>query len=853
MQSLAIRPQHKLLLGFTIIAVLVLSAFFMRIGELQGDVQRETPKQQHADLIETCKAKRDPAEQAQCLLNSRTEKHELFDELMQHSNLVSILDDGRLQLPPRDYLLALRASGQSHQIDSKTHRLFTRLYHSTAGHAVQKQVRWWNHSRQFAAIRDNVKQDERSQSHWNAYDEWEGVLAGRDNVPLEYGYINAGKIPTDFNNWLSITGSDTVIFQRTVDPRQQKQLSLQVIGYPDISQLNAHKKNLEACWRQQEGQAAVCKSVDTPLVDTDMYRIHIKLATNQPQKLIVPVKPTQNQQAIMDGLSIRLKDSAQIGHYQPQDYLWSPIYDHVGSTTQRTYEQFNYRLTTAEGTLLFDSSQNQPSDFSQDNGLLALIGYDNTDRTALAGMVANTTLQQDDTEIRLSLREDFQKIAQRHLEQELKVLDPDKRFQDVRRAAVILMKPQSGAILAAANYPKPPSNVNRWDRLSFSKLYPSKDKFLVPAWQGLDNNNTPGSVFKLVTALAGLQAAEEGNDAIKSLLRGLKAKAFQRLTGLSVETYSYQPDQQTTTKVHNASNVPLLAAMPHKAGDKKIYPALRSTQGADCPARASRSKDLGLREATRDSLNVWFARLGVMLDGDSLSTGKDAQLVRMAQQLGFGQKIALAPVGTPLNRHGNLTKHKGRGTVLSGFSGDLTLHSESSLPYAQGSALQRLTQNSFGQGIATTPLQIAKVAATIATGEMPQPYLLQQWGNSHIKPPKTQAFKLDDLDLLREGMKAVPEVGTAKKAFRTHYPAGKCRTYGKTGTAQVVGGSGKRSRYSAWFTGWIEDKQGEPSLAFACMITHTYKKGHSYGGDTCAPVIARILRDIEASTPQENL
>jgi cell division protein FtsI/penicillin-binding protein 2 len=140
---------------------------------------------------------------------------------------------------------------------------------------------------------------------------------------------------------------------------------------------------------------------------------------------------------------------------------------------------------------------------------------------------------------------------------------------------------------------------------------------------------------------------------------------------------------------------------------------------------------------------------------------------------------------------------------------------------------------------------MARVAATIATGKIPQPYLINQWDNKTLDPARPRPLKLTLIDYLRQGMKAVPEVGTARAAFQRFYKHGRCRTYGKTGTAQVARGKKKAPYNSAWFIGWHEDKQGKADVSFACMVTHAYAKGKRSGGAVCAPIIARILSDLE--------
>jgi len=840
----------KKLFPFSILLLLIILFFFgYRLIQLQLMV-KETAEQQQQRQKSVCSAEEWLTDKEACLKKSRTEAHHLFDELMTHHELMKVLPDGSLQLPTTDYLLAFEAKNKTVPEESKT--LLKRLYGSVAGKAVRQQVAWWNHSRRFAAIRDNLPQQGEQASNWTAHDVFDGVLQGHRVVPLDYGYVNAGQLPQYFNDWLSVSGQEQVVFRQTIKTATRRTLNLQVIGQPDISQLAQQAKvTLQAC--QFEKGKTQCSKVSRATAAADVYRIRLTLAANRNYQLALPIKPALNSTFKVDGLPIHLqRDTSDSSPYQNHQYAWQPVFEYKRNVVASNREQFRFKIAMADGTVLFDSLQNYPTQFTRDNGLLSLIGYDSGDRLALAGMVSRSKLRKNNTEVRLTLNADLQKMAYKHLQQELKQkIDPQGRFNQQRRAAVVLIQPKTGAILAAANYPNPPADVHRWDRLSFSKLYPTRDPFGVAAWQGLDSNNTPGSTFKMVTALTALHVAEQGNDKVSRLIRGVNAKDYHALTRLAVTRSSYDPDGDSsvgspTSNVKNAGNASLLGSMPHHNVNKKmVYPRLRDPQ---CGQRRN-SKKLGLPEAVRDSLNIWFARLAVMMDKDNLASGgKETHLVAMADRLGFGSKLALAQAGSPLNPLGKLTQHKGRGSVLTGFTGNLTLKTYSNTRYATGDALQRLSQNSFGQGVTATPLQMARVAATVATGYLPQPYVLQQWAGKRLDTPDNHKLAPDNIDLLRTGMKAVPEVGTARRAFATHYPKGSCQVYGKTGTAQVATGRGKRAKrqryYSAWFTGWHETDDGTPDVAFACMVSHTYIRGHDYGGDVCGPIVARILRDM---------
>jgi cell division protein FtsI/penicillin-binding protein 2 len=100
----------------------------------------------------------------------------------------------------------------------------------------------------------------------------------------------------------------------------------------------------------------------------------------------------------------------------------------------------------------------------------------------------------------------------------------------------------------------------------------------------------------------------------------------------------------------------------------------------------------------------------------------------------------------------------------------------------------------------------------------------------------------DLYDYLRQGLKAVPETGSAKTAFGQY--AERCRVFGKTGTAETGKQAVNTAFNTAWFIGWREDKDQRPDYAFACMVTHAYKP-YRTGGSVCAPIVANFLKEMD--------
>lgn len=819
----------KLAIPGIIFIILWLLLFTNRLFELHAEAKLENDKEQ---------------QQAQ---KAKTETQLLFEALMAQKQLITIAPDGKIKLPPKDYALAKKVNKQA--ISEAEDSLLDRLYHSIAGKALQKQVELWNHSRNFAAVRDNKKRpDGETTSSWEAWNEWGEKLDGSDFVPLNYGYINGGELRPNFNDWMSASNNDGMVFKTSYNLGKSGTIDLQIIGKPDISQLPG-KVKLSACYpltaaQKRRGQTPSCKQ--TPVAtDAEAYEIHLTLAAGK-HDISLPIIPATNQEKRISGLSIALDENNK--------YIWIDLRQYAKNIVQDEEKSYRYVIKTQDGKALSQLMDGKPTKYTEDNGLISLIGYDNRDRYALSGLLAQSNLPHDKTEMHLTIDSRVQTIAQKHLEKEVEKQAKDELFTQRRRAAVVIMNPNTGEIIAAANVANLKKGVHPWDRLSFAQLYPNRDPFGINSWQGLDNNNAPGSTFKTVTALAALQAADEGRDDIKHMIKGLSPNELKRLTGLSITDYSYQPDPKLTTEVKNAGNTVLLGSIPHKASDGKstIRPRLRKAGGSGCPTNSVTSTKLGMKEAVRDSLNIWFARLGIMMDADLIdSGGMDTHLASMSRLLGFGKVYSLSPDNIPLRRiHGGA----GRGDVLNYFAGSLSLDDtrlikrEQSL-LAQGlvenpTSLQRLTQNTFGQGVTTTPLQMARIAASIATEKIPQPYLIAKWDGKKTATPDRRRLRINDIEYLREGMKAVPEAGTAATAFNKNYPQGQCRTFGKTGTAQLgiqIGNKSKRANFNTgWFVGWHEDKNGKPDYSFACMVTHVKKDG----GKVCGPIMARILNDI---------
>jgi len=141
-----------------------------------------------------------------------------------------------------------------------------------------------------------------------------------------------------------------------------------------------------------------------------------------------------------------------------------------------------------------------------------------------------------------------------------------------------------------------------------------------------------------------------------------------------------------------------------------------------------------------------------------------------------------------------------------------------------------LPQASYGQGqVTATPLQMARVAATLAQGgEMPQ----VRWatdGSDGRTPGKTPVLARGPAAIIARAMRGVVTVGTASRFLGGIVPA----MAGKTGTAEVAG---KKSH--SWFVGFAPYGQGGARrIAVSVIVEHG-----GYGGRLAAPAAGEIVK-----------
>jgi hypothetical protein len=160
---------------------------------------------------------------------------------------------------------------------------------------------------------------------------------------------------------------------------------------------------------------------------------------------------------------------------------------------------------------------------------------------------------------------------------------------------------------------------------------------------------------------------------------------------------------------------------------------------------------------------------------------------------------------------------------LYGFDGTEPLPIKSTGgSYPQPNDGAEAAAQAFGQGRDTaSPLQMASVAAAVASGTWRQPFVVGSTKVSHPLPANVAAT-------LRTFMTGVVTSGTAAGAG---LPAG---TAGKTGTAEFGNAPpGGHPPTHAWFIGY------RGPVAFAVVV-----EGGGFGGEVAAPIAANFLNHL---------
>ena len=754
---------------------------------------------------------------------------DFFADLMR-LDLLRLANDLYIETPTADEALLC---GAENRWNDEQKELLGRLYSTNRGKVIRRHIQQWNSAHRVAAIRDNRGDG----SAWEVVSEDPNRRLTPGHYLSEgFGFILGDTLQPGFADWTVVGGDGRARFSKTFTVTAPTRVVIQLIGHavhPD--QKSALIEQRTFCpSAQQAGEAAACGrramqgTVLTYQLSSGQHRLSFSLDTVSTRERRVP------------GLAISIA--------QGEALLTSR------TPPPRRSEAAAFTITTHDGVRL-TGLHGAPNDAAWKLGLVPVTGLHQESSYALSWLLNRSGFQGD---ARLTIDAALQRIVNDQLHAHLQQLHTnwraadgaqEARVQAKRRAAVVLLNANSGAIVAVAGAPTPPVGVSNWDVAAFATKNDAANPLRMSAWHYLDSRFAPGSTFKPATVLS---AIRRNDPSINAYLKGYPLNQFEQMTGMSPQCAAYVADyrfdETKKTFCFKANSIPTIALANFRS--RSGYENFARKLGRDG------GQTIGVQQAVRYSINNWFIHLAMMMDGQATYHYDQAArrtehpakpplaLLATARELGFdegfmdlGWRVGDA-IRSPCRKEGATVPCD----LLLANSGQLSMaHGKSTI------APNILAQNSIGQGVAASPLQMARTAASIAVNQRIRPYLIEPLNGALTPPDGPPLADAQRLAWLIAGMKAVPQKGTAKAAF-VGYPA-LAGLYGKTGTADVPGNNGN----SAWFIGWQEGVQLGPNasdqvpLAFACMVSNAHGDiKDRTGGGVCAPLIRSVLDAIAA-------
>ena len=573
--------------------------------------------------------------------------------------------------------------------------------------------------------------------------------------------------------------------------------------------------------------------------------------------------------------------------------------DWFNAMTREQTRPGKMRLYTADGRMLTDTGGNGLiADAALELGLAPLVGLGPGDRNGLSAVLLKTTPTDQDNSQYLTIDARLQEIASAALQTGLnhgEDLLPSV-YNRLRRASLVLIDASGdrydsgsnssstrGNVLAAVNLPRQTIANSQWNALAYENWDTMSSPLSPKSWARTNAYSAPGSTFKALTALALIHRAVESDDdlnngpfvqAIKGSYDWQESPNLPLPDGVElkhnrvvVPTAKYLANaerpcdgkatgpivEQETQRICN------FQGKPH--GKASEYPSISGCPTLEKSSSQKESKQYGLCEAMANSMNSWFVLAALALDGYKLpivvnasqrsNPGyniDDLELVKMTKRFLPPEERDLAQLdatSAPLGAR---------------FHADRILLGLEASPI---SPLLTLSQNSVGQDAQSSPLAVAGLFASIATGCRIRPVVTPGDGPLHKQIRTRECSPLffgstesdrneRALTLMRtylvKGLSSVVNSpkGTAHGKFDPEFTQ---FVYGKTGTAELPF-TENTILHSAWFAGWLEPEASgvlHQRIAFACNITHT----KATGGQICAPVINELIRRLRAVQPKE--
>ena len=221
--------------------------------------------------------------------------------------------------------------------------------------------------------------------------------------------------------------------------------------------------------------------------------------------------------------------------------------------------------------------------------------------------------------------------------------------------------------------------------------------------------------------------------------------------------------------------------------------------------------------------------------------------VRVAHKLSFGRSVVPRGLPTPPDikdviRGFDLTRGKAPASAL--FADPITMRA--AIPGEAGANAGSVVRSGFGDDVSATPLAIATIYASVATGKVVHPTIVpleraqgcpvKKADDEECSPIVPEGRNAEPLmESLRAGLRGVGRTGPFARLSEL---AAEGRLHVKTGTATVSRGR----RFSTWVAGWVDGKPNTSiptRISFACFFTH--RSDADLGGRVCGPVISEFL------------
>ncbi|MDS4032249.1 MAG: penicillin-binding transpeptidase domain-containing protein [Candidatus Contendobacter sp.] len=773
----------------------------------------------------------------------RREDGELFERALA-AGLLRLDADGRIAVAPADLPLRRLYAGVHPDLlaprdgepdwlsgtwNESVRALYRTLHFGAAGRYVRQQVDIFNGRQWLAAVR--WRPESTAMGDWRA--EWGGApLALTAAMPPLVGRLFT-EIPRGWEPWRRVArwpvlaGRPPIRFRLTLDRPARRGARLEVLAVGAVPTITG------AAVVAREPRCLATRSCGERDAAAHWLRLELGEGATGLTLDLQPLSAT----VFPDAYRYDFAHIQRVG----DRLVWRDPPATVGAAPRRPVPA-EVRLRDRAGAVLLEHGQ--PTEAAWVLGLAALVGLDPAHESAVGPALAR--LGDHGVAVvdaRLTVAPRMQAAARRALLGRLSgvgaafgATDPHR---EARVASLIVLDADRGDILAAVSSPEPSQGVAWTDLYSFALGHPRRDPLRIQAWQHDGGGLYPaGSAFKLVDALL-LEREATRRPELAALLAGPSGPEWMQ-PPLAL-AYDFAADA-ACYPAHAAGCAPW-ARRPGERYDRPARPAVHNFRGAagaqTLLERMRRQGDdrYGLAQALRDSLNTWFAWLvettdATLLD-DPTAPGlagvraltpnalrKARPLLDMVAGLGFGaaQDLdgGLLPAG-----------------VIE--SGDVLRTTASALDPMTNRTEVRLAALGFRMQV--TPLQLAEVAAAIATGRQTAPRLLAELNGRSASEPEGAALGITT-DRIRQGMQLVVSAGTARAAFADpRFDAIRPHLYAKTGTADL---DETGAAQNAWLVGWLEPSAlpGESRrLAFACLISHTA----GTGGEECGPVVADWL------------